>query len=75
MQKNIVTQIRDKYFGGSFAAAARAFDVSATAYRKWELELSEFPANQGRMQRAHEITGLEYQILSPSIFKPTKCAA
>lgn len=74
-KKNIVTTVREKFFDGSYADAARAFEVSPTAYRKWEENLEEFPASKRRMQRAHELTGLSYQQLSPSTFKPTKYAA
>lgn len=75
MDTNIVSQVREDYFGGDRTRAARHFGVSVPGWRKWE-EQGEFPAKSGRMQQAHELTGLDYKVLSPSIFKPPhKCAA
>jgi len=69
--KNIVELVRSDYFGGSYAAAARHFGVSAAGYRKWEKQ-SEFPAKHGRMQQAHELTSLDYKVLCPSAFSAPK---
>ncbi|MFM2477395.1 hypothetical protein [Celerinatantimonas sp. MCCC 1A17872] len=67
MSINIVTKVREQFFDGSFVNAASHFHVSSTAYRKWE-QSGEFPAKNGRMQQAHELTHFDYQILTPSAF-------
>ncbi|HDZ9327769.1 TPA: hypothetical protein RUZ39_001669 [Vibrio cholerae] len=44
------------------------FGVSSMAVRKWEFT-KEFPAKLGRMQQAHELTGIDYKKLTPSAFQ------
>ncbi|CAH8235456.1 hypothetical protein [Vibrio aestuarianus] len=66
--KNIVTQILNQYFKGSLASMASLFGVSPMAVRKWQ-ELGEFPAKHGRMQQAHELTGIDYKKLTPSAYQ------
>ncbi|UTV26413.1 hypothetical protein [Photobacterium atrarenae] len=71
---NIVEKVRNDYFDGSYAAAARHFGVSAAGYRKWEQQ-AEFPAKHGRMQQAHELTSIDYKLLCPSAFLSPKSHA
>lgn len=66
--KNIVTQILNEYFNGNHASMAVLFGVSSMAVRKWQI-LGEFPAKNGRMQQAHELTGIDYKKLTPSAYK------
>lgn len=68
MKKNIVTKILNQYFGGSYGRMSSLFGVSPMAVRKWEDE-GEFPAKHGRTQQAHELTGFDHKILTPSIYK------
>ncbi|WED23056.1 hypothetical protein L3Q72_06585 [Vibrio sp. JC009] len=65
---NIVKIVLTKYFSGNYAHMAETFGVSPMAVRKWEAS-EEFPAKLGRMQQAHELTGLDYKMLTPSAFK------
>ncbi|ODA29887.1 hypothetical protein [Veronia pacifica] len=67
MKNNIVSRVRKIHFNGSLTKAAQYFNVSSTAYHKWESD-GEFPAKSGRMQQAHVLTGYSYQVLTPSIF-------
>ncbi|EJK2113532.1 hypothetical protein ATY35_09580 [Vibrio cidicii] len=71
METNIVTKILEHFFGGSYSQMAKSFGVSQMAVRKWEIS-KEFPAKHGRMQQAHELTGIDYKILTPSAFKSPK---
>lgn len=65
---NIVTEILTTKFDGNYTHMGSAFGVSPMAVRKWEIA-GEFPAKNGRMQQAHELTGIEYKKLTPSAFK------
>ncbi|MEF2482158.1 hypothetical protein V4D09_02470 [Vibrio mimicus] len=68
MEQNIVTKILNQHFGGSYVLMADVFGVSQMAVRKWAFS-KEFPAKHGRMQQAHELTGIDYKVLTPSAFK------
>lgn len=68
MEENIVTKILNQYFGGNYGRMASLFGVSPMAVHKWEID-GEFPAKRGRTQQAHELTGIDHKILTPSIFK------
>lgn len=68
MVENIVTKILNQYFDGNYGRMARLFGVSQMAVHKWEID-GEFPAKRGRTQQAHELTGIDHKILTPSIFK------
>lgn len=64
---NIVSNVRFEFFNGSYSKMAEVFGVSSMAVRKWEAS-QEFPAKHGRMQQAHELTGIDHKILTPSAF-------
>lgn len=68
MSTNIVQKVRKQFFDGSYVNAAHYFHVSPTAFRKWEAS-GEFPAKNGRMQQAHELTDFNYELLTPSAFR------
>lgn len=65
---NIVSNVRFEFFNGSYSKMAEVFGVSSMAVRKWEAS-QEFPAKHGRMQQAHELTGIDYKKLTPSAYK------
>ncbi|MGD8109356.1 hypothetical protein [Vibrio sp. TRT 17S01] len=62
--KNIVRMVLTKYFNGSYTQMAELFGVSAQAVRKWENQ-AFFPADTGRMEQAHALTGIERKKLNP----------
>lgn len=68
MESNIVKQVLDQYFKGSYQAMGLLFGVTSQAVRKWE-DMGEFPAKNGRTQQAHELTCLKYELLTPSAYR------
>ncbi|MBT2946387.1 hypothetical protein PO25_00685 [Vibrio anguillarum] len=68
MKPNIVSEILNEHFDGSYQAMGSLFGVTAQAVRKWE-KSGEFPAKNGRTQQAHELTNLSYEVLTPTAFK------
>lgn len=68
--KNIVREVLTNYFNGSYAQMAALFGVSAQAVRKWEVQ-GFFPADTGRMEQAHQLTGIAREKLNPRAHKIT----